>query len=292
MSRVRIVTFATNDYSRSAHLCAKSAYRISLKDFRIHTPESVKSEVIKEFYREVIDIDFQTRGAGYWLWKPLLILMELDGLSEGDVLVYTDTRLLFMPNFLKQFTSTYDKRIKVLELCQDLNAIKNWTDPLVLKELGISEKIQELNMVLAGLIVIPKCDKNIEIVKDWLSWCMNPDYLSPDRQSEYSPSGDCIWHRHDQSLLSIIARSNMNYFKIIPYSASIGRLTKNPILLHRDLRFKSLPFVLILIYVRAFLRSLFNRLPRRLKRNFRLWRSRGMVSDIELQSHRNYFEQN
>lgn len=30
------------------------------------------------------------RGFGYWLWKPYLILRELNKMFEGDVLVYFD----------------------------------------------------------------------------------------------------------------------------------------------------------------------------------------------------------
>lgn len=32
----------------------------------------------------------QPRGGGYWLWKPQIILQELERLAEGDLLVYSD----------------------------------------------------------------------------------------------------------------------------------------------------------------------------------------------------------
>ena len=38
------------------------------------------------------------RGAGYWLWKPYIILRELYLASEGDIIVYSDAAVDFVAN--------------------------------------------------------------------------------------------------------------------------------------------------------------------------------------------------
>ena len=40
--------------------------------------------------REVPWFDPHLHGAGYWCWKPFIMLRELESLQEGDYLLYTD----------------------------------------------------------------------------------------------------------------------------------------------------------------------------------------------------------
>ena len=36
------------------------------------------------------------RGAGFWLWKPWLVLRQLQKMAEGELLLYTDAGMLFV----------------------------------------------------------------------------------------------------------------------------------------------------------------------------------------------------
>lgn len=45
----------------------------------------------REGIREAIPwFDPNLQGAGFWVWKPFIILKELEHLEEGDYLLYTD----------------------------------------------------------------------------------------------------------------------------------------------------------------------------------------------------------
>ena len=46
----------------------------------------------KEFYKKNKQVLDNPRGAGYWLWKPYIILYTLKNkMHEGDVLIYIDS---------------------------------------------------------------------------------------------------------------------------------------------------------------------------------------------------------
>lgn len=45
----------------------------------------------REGIREAVPwFDPHFQGAGYWVWKPFIILKELEHLQDGDYLLYTD----------------------------------------------------------------------------------------------------------------------------------------------------------------------------------------------------------
>ena len=38
------------------------------------------------------------KGIGYWLWKPFIILETMKNISEGDVIVYSDSGIEIIEN--------------------------------------------------------------------------------------------------------------------------------------------------------------------------------------------------
>ncbi|MDN3017798.1 hypothetical protein PH210_16485 [Paenibacillus sp. BSR1-1] len=44
-----------------------------------------------EFFKKNDEILNQPRGAGYWLWKPYIILDVLSKIKENDIVVYSDS---------------------------------------------------------------------------------------------------------------------------------------------------------------------------------------------------------
>jgi len=93
MSRVHLLSFCgSNDpndgYAERQRFLHKSARQFGAID--VQHPWNMDKLRETSFYqkhREVLD---QPRGAGFWLWKPWLILQLLDDIPEGDFLMYHD----------------------------------------------------------------------------------------------------------------------------------------------------------------------------------------------------------
>ena len=59
-----------------------------------------------DFYLENKIILDKTRGNGYWLWKPFIILETLKKMDDNDVLLYLDSGDIFtdgVVGFLKEY---------------------------------------------------------------------------------------------------------------------------------------------------------------------------------------------
>ena len=86
------VTFCSSTMTRSAEICSRSALEFGCDSSWVVHYDDLKST---EFYWDNLDILTQERGAGYWLWKPYIILRVMQQAEHGDVVVYTDAGITF-----------------------------------------------------------------------------------------------------------------------------------------------------------------------------------------------------
>jgi hypothetical protein len=84
---IRFISFATPGFEEPMRIVLETARRHGADSVRGWTGDDIRALSIYPDYREVLDAP---RGAGYWAWKPLIILEELNALPEGDVLIYSD----------------------------------------------------------------------------------------------------------------------------------------------------------------------------------------------------------
>ena len=52
----------------------------------IHSPET-----LEEFFNQHKDFVTNSRGYGYWIWKPYIINKMLTQINDNDILVYIDS---------------------------------------------------------------------------------------------------------------------------------------------------------------------------------------------------------
>ena len=162
-----------------------------------------KDIISTEFYKENKEILSLKRGAGYWLWKPYLILESLKKMNDGDVLLYldsTDTLLKGTKNFIsRMILEGNDKIISTSFFTQ-----KDYTkrDCFVFMNCDSPEYWDALQ-VEAGIIAFQKNTENIKFLEEWLEFCKNK-YIVTDypNSSGFENFDGFIDHRHDQSILT------------------------------------------------------------------------------------------
>ena len=173
------------------------------------------ADIDKVFYEKNKQILETKRGVGLWLWKPYFILKTLNTLNEEDVLFYCDAGSLFLRN-ISFLTKEMQKQKLNIFISFTPHISKNWTRKYVFDFLKInSEEYYNTLQPCAGYILLKKNKFSEDFVKEWLELCQNFDLIRDVTQGEenFIEFKD---HRHDQSLLAIIAKKKqLEYYRDI-----------------------------------------------------------------------------
>jgi hypothetical protein len=287
--KISHITFATSEYQASARLACLSALASGVHSTHIYSPEELHlSEAFHS--KNIIDqIDFKERGAGYWLWKPVIILETLYKLPDNEYLLYTDSSVRLKKEFREVLSYRCLDKIHLWSLDQKLNILKSWTDLSVLERLSIPSKLHSIPMILGGVILIHNSDVNRKLIEKWLEMCSDPKLLSPDNFDDYVPSPDLIWHRHDQSLLTILTGKIPERFCISKISQFSLNVFKLPFIVDRR---DSPYFLFALLYFefpRRIIRSLVRLLPHGIRIIIKRLRTKKSISREEFESHKKFY---
>ena len=167
-----------------------------------------------------------TRGIGYWRWKAFLILERLRAIGDGDVLVYADYDLLIAPTPHDDLSALF---------CLGANAVQGvapfhfpcftdraWTKREAAIALNATDAMLDSAQLFAGLLVLRRTPTALAFVEEWLGWSLHSP--SGDHAGDHAGGGgggvalisDALdasrqhasfrAHRHDQSLLSLLAK--------------------------------------------------------------------------------------
>lgn len=168
------------------------------------------------FYKQNKEILDQKIGAGYWLWKPYIILDALEKVNEGDFVIYLDNSMYFIDN-PKPLLELCEKENGILLFKHDSSsAIKYFTQQSTFKSMNLNfEEYKNKPMFLAGIQIYKKNAMSIDFTSKLLEYCMNPeclmDCISTDEDKDFKK------HKHDMSILSLLANKyNINGYRV-PY---------------------------------------------------------------------------
>jgi hypothetical protein len=152
------------------------------------------------------------RGAGYWIWKPWIILDMLSKIRDGDVLMYSDSGCHFIssmdPIFKKLDAS--DKGVIVFNLVHKEYV---WTkrDCFVIMDCD-SDSYWNSNQIMSTFLLCKKSEFSVKLVEDWYKYMSDPRCVwdmkfLPNEMGKNNLDG-FIEHRHDQSVLSLLCKKN------------------------------------------------------------------------------------
>jgi hypothetical protein len=185
-----------NQYDNGINLsyCKEPLYNISKNIFNnvsFYTPRILKSlgynESVKEFEVTNIIKNYEKMAKiGLSRWKPLIILLELEKMNDGDILLYRDSNI----KKYDQLTE-YDNIINIINKCletvefdvyisrenEDLK-LGNYTKPNVIEELGNNDNfVKNFPLLIANFIIIRKSKISIEFLNEWLEACNVDKYI-------------------------------------------------------------------------------------------------------------------
>ena len=212
LRKVYLVNFATKEFYQSQKKLNNSALR-----FGVDKVISYKRLDIIEsnFYRENKEILDQKRGAGFWLWKPYIILELMEKINDGDIIIYADSGIEIIDN-IRLLIEPCIANNGILLFNNDVHLNKTWTKRDCFIQMGCDkEKYWEGPQILASFSVWQKNQKSAALLKEWFIFCKNKNILTDMPNIGGKNFSEFKDHRHDQSILSILA-------------------VKHKIILHRD----------------------------------------------------------
>jgi hypothetical protein len=197
------VTFGTSDYSQSLSRLRRSANRVGIHTVRIYRPHSI---AVRRAAMENPELIKRRRGAGYWLWKPYILLDAMDAAKEGTIIIYTDAgqRYLADPSPLISLAAERD----VLLFHNNAGYLqRTWTkrDCFVLMEADTPEHWNALQLD-ASIQIYRAGPRARSFLAEWQAAMRDPRILSDAPNTCGLPNfGGFREHRHDQSILTILA---------------------------------------------------------------------------------------
>jgi hypothetical protein len=194
---LRHITFSSGNMDISAQLAFDSAIKWGANCSTIYVPKDLDPDWVHAHY----DILRHERGAGYWLWKPYIIDMELKWGADGDWLLYTDAGVEIIAP-LKHLTDLGNDII----VFRNMYIHEQWCKMDTMHTIT-GWKSMPINQCQASAILLRVCDRSRDFVKEWLGWCEVPNLID-DSPSVLPNHSDFREHRHDQAILTCLAHKH------------------------------------------------------------------------------------
>ena len=176
--------------------------------------------MIQEFIKKNENIFKFKRGAGYWCWKPYIIKLEMDKMADNDVLLYIDSGS-YLQNPIEQIIKEFQHNIITFNSCCDTKILTK-RDCLILMDAD-TEEIRNTKQIEANFIILRK--KAIDLVNEWLLHATNEHLITDSKSILKNEYPGFIGHRHDQSILDILAKK-------YPHNKTLDFSYKNKYVLH------------------------------------------------------------
>jgi hypothetical protein len=178
-------------------------------DITIYTDHDLKKDTSfwnkhKEF------IENNSRGYGYWIWKPYLIMKTFEKMNNNDILLYLDAGCE-LPNNEKN----KDKILELINKCNENNILytrtghneKMYTKMDLIDYMNMNnDNIKNSTENQSGFIFVKKNEKTVQFINEWYTIACNY-HLIDDSPSILQNDPSFVEHRHDQSIFSLLTKS-------------------------------------------------------------------------------------
>ncbi len=178
-----------------------------------------KSLFDEKFIDENKYILSQKRGAGYWLWKPYVILHALETVPENSIVIYADSGFVFI-NSVLPFVKLAEKHdIVLIEYdTPTVGPIGKVTQRKTLESMDCDTKeCREGKHLWAAFQVFKNTLKSREFVKKWLELCKNPDNVM-EAKSDKPNHPEFRHHQHDEAVLSVFLHKEPEGKYLFPFT--------------------------------------------------------------------------
>jgi hypothetical protein len=218
--KIHLVSFATTykDIGYPDTELRQNRLINSAKKYGIHSFHTWNRQKLfkTNFYKQHKNILDHKIGAGYWLWKPYIILDALEKINDSDFLIYADNSMYFVKDLSPLLRICKENNGILLFKHGDNNTTMSFTqrstyDAMKLDFNTYKDKI----MFGGGIQIYQKNESSITFLKEYLHYCSMPECLIDSNNNNGNLT--FITHKHDMSILSLLAaKYNIKGYRV-PY---------------------------------------------------------------------------
>ncbi len=230
-----LVDFATPNFSESQNRLNMLAKKFGVDEVLSYTMEDLKGT---KFFEKNKAILTRKKGAGYYLWKPYVILDAFKKIKTGDILFYCDSGVDIISSLQPIFNICIKEGI-----CIFSNPSKNreWVKRDCFYYMGCdSERYWNAQHISATHQAYLKSKKNIDFVKEWLKFCEDPRIITDDANVCGLPNRpEFVHHIYDQAVLAVLVEKHRIKIYPNPQSGTTSKEFPNPIFFHHRMQNRS-----------------------------------------------------
>ncbi len=201
-----LISYANKSFYKSQKQLVKSAIKFGIeKSYSFNEHWLKKNE--NYFYSKNKNHFKHKKGAGYWVWKPFIIKKSLEQLKNNETLIYLDSgiRIIKSLNILFDICEKTERKILVFGTYAYKNI--NWVKRDVFINLGCDLKSHHNNILTSGgILILKKNNFTLKFINEWLKYSQVLNLIDDsDSRIKHEHNIDFKEHRHDQSILSVLA---------------------------------------------------------------------------------------
>ena len=209
MDKVYLCSFADSRMPETLKRVGKQAKESGFFEQVFLYDEHFLSASFKEKFKDKLILG--SRGYGYWVWKPYVILETLKKIPENSVLLYMGAGCHINPKGKEQFEN-FVNRVKAhqgilaFQLGDDC-VERYWTKGDLLLHFNVIDNTQiiETPQIAGGILFMANNKTNQDFISQWMS-VFDHFHLVDDTPSITPNLDGFIENRHDQSAFSILAK--------------------------------------------------------------------------------------
>lgn len=149
-----------------------------------------------------------TRGYGFWTWKPWVLKETIKNAKYGDIIVYADAGC--------QIKNTPKTKARFQEYITMLDDHKSWirfsmnhikensfTTDAVFNYFNVKDST---NHYMATIHILRVCENSLALADAWCDIAIHTE-LFTDKYNKDTTRSDFVDHRHDQSVFSVLCKT-------------------------------------------------------------------------------------
>ncbi|MDF3034471.1 MAG: hypothetical protein K0R76_1425 [Alphaproteobacteria bacterium] len=241
LSTLPIDARANPDYNPSSPLRRDPVYLVSYADGhevffqnQLALAQSALGrgvDVIVNYRRSLLDPKFiednkqilnEKRGAGYWLWKPWVILDTMKKAPKNAIIIYSDCGTLIKGSLAPLIDLAKQYPIILAHYEEPIYKLPQATGKReVFIQLGCDhDKCYKGLPIWAGFLIVRNVPEAQAFIEQWLFYAKDPSLLI-DGPSSKPELKEFLWHQHDQSILTVLYNRDPKGKYLIPYGSEL-----------------------------------------------------------------------
>ncbi len=201
--RTHIITFATPNYRQAADIQAKAVRHFSQATHMIYGPDH---PVVQKLISDHPDHFRHKKGFGYWLWKPYIIRDALSWVPEGEHVLYLDAGVAPVNEMDEWLAELQKHNIAFVGHDPCVPITRNTKRDCFIRLDSDNEETYRAPEVSGGFQSYRSGPEARAFVEEFMRAMTIPGMNDDSPSTLGLPElPDFIAHRHDQSVLSIIA---------------------------------------------------------------------------------------